>query len=165
MADKRFGTYYKLLADVLRDLKVTEAELAYVKEKQVELELLPEQVKAIHAKVFAAAIIPMIDDDFLDPMEEDKLIVLKNCLSKLGWAPGVQSAPEQTPRVPNEDMATPRQRAYLRYMGWEGDVSHFTKDEASDQINRFHERDLQAGRKLRFGDFDDLLDEEESTNL
>lgn len=73
MADKRFGTYYKLLADVLRDLKVTEAELAYVKEKQVELELLPEQVKAIHAKVFAAAIIPMIDDDFLDPMEEDKL--------------------------------------------------------------------------------------------
>lgn len=59
-------------------------------------------------------------------------------------------------------VATPKQRAYLRYMGHKGalDLS-MTNEEASALVEKYKERDKREG-KQRFGNFDQILAEEES---
>jgi len=60
--------------------------------------------------------------------------------------------------------AYPRQRAYLRYMGYKGDVTAVSVEQASELIEQFKLRDEREGKK-RFGDFDQILAEEEGKVL
>ncbi|GHV09698.1 hypothetical protein AGMMS50229_20270 [Campylobacterota bacterium] len=85
---KPISFYWDLLKTVVADLVITDDELEMVNEEKKRLNLDIEQVRAIHAKIFAVVIAKFTDDDFLDAKERDKLQRLHKCLDILGWAPG-----------------------------------------------------------------------------
>lgn len=85
----RLASYYDTLKAVLADLIVTDEELDLAKEERIRLGLNKEQIRAMHAKVYAAVIARFIDDEFLDDTEAAKLKKLTDCLRKLGWTPGM----------------------------------------------------------------------------
>jgi DNA polymerase III epsilon subunit-like protein len=46
------------------------------------------EIRAVHAKVFAAVLGEFLTDSVLDEDERQRLVLLYECLSQLGWAPG-----------------------------------------------------------------------------
>src|SRR5262249_22208543 len=46
------------------------------------------QVRAVHAKIFASVLSEFLTDSVLDEDERQRLLLLNECLSQLGWAPG-----------------------------------------------------------------------------
>jgi DNA polymerase-3 subunit epsilon len=80
--------YWDALRIVLADLEITEEEINYIIEIRKKLQLPKEKLRALHAKVFAAATCQFIADKSVDDKEVLKLKRLFQCLSKLGWAPG-----------------------------------------------------------------------------
>lgn len=88
--------YWDTLKAVLSDLTVTRGEQALLDSKRSELGLAVEQVRSLHARIFAAAIISAIEDRWLDDREASALNRLHLCLHKLGWAPGDLPAPKRS---------------------------------------------------------------------
>jgi len=80
--------YWEGLRTVLADLEITGVEQAAIIEIRSRLQIPKEQVRMLHAKAFASVICQFIEDKQLDDKEVDKLRILSQCLSKLGWAPG-----------------------------------------------------------------------------
>lgn len=80
--------YWDALTVVLSDLVVTPEELAFLEGKKRELGLRTEEIRSLHARVFAQVIAQFTEDRWLDDQEVDKLHRLHACLGKLGWAPG-----------------------------------------------------------------------------
>jgi len=80
--------YWDTLRTVVADLKITPEELEFVASERKRLGLAKEQIRVLHARAFAAAIIQFIDDQWMDDREVKKLRNLRKCLSELGWAPG-----------------------------------------------------------------------------
>jgi DNA polymerase-3 subunit epsilon len=81
-------SYWEALKTVICDLQVTEEEISYLNKKKKELDLMPEEVRGLHARAFADLISQCVEDKVLDDNECNKLRQLHQCLSKLGWAPG-----------------------------------------------------------------------------
>lgn len=82
------GVYWESLKAIIYDLQVTEEEVCYVAQKRQELGLTVDEVRALHAKAFAAVIGQFIEDRLLDDREAQKLFRLADCLRRLGWCPG-----------------------------------------------------------------------------
>ncbi len=87
-AEEALGKYWEALQAVLADLEITEQEQQYLLRRAQELRLHPEQIRMLHARVFASAIQTMIDDSWLDDEECARLRRMYQCLAELGWAPG-----------------------------------------------------------------------------
>ena len=82
------ASYWDTLMAAVADLEITEDEFETVKEERKRLNLPQEQVRMLHARIFANAISQFTDDEWLDSAETQKLHRLHGCLSELGWAPG-----------------------------------------------------------------------------
>ncbi|RJP41634.1 MAG: 3'-5' exonuclease [Phycisphaerales bacterium] len=80
--------YWDALKTVLADLDITDDELRHIVDERKRLGLDGEQVRMVHARAFAAAIAQFCSDERLDDQELVKLRRLRECLSRLGWAPG-----------------------------------------------------------------------------
>lgn len=85
---RKIASYWEALKAVVADLTVTEDEMYMIYEERKRLNLGLEQMRAMHAKIFAAVVAQFIDDEFLDGAEMKKLNMLWKCLDALGWAPG-----------------------------------------------------------------------------
>ena len=81
-------SYWEALKTVISDLDVTGEEISYLNKKKQELGLATEEVRSLHARVFADVISQSVEDRVLDDNESQTLRRLYQCLSKLGWAPG-----------------------------------------------------------------------------
>lgn len=86
---KALGAYWEALKNVLSDLRINDDDLVYITDLRNQLQLKEEQVRGLHARAFASAILQFIDDRWLDDREARKLERLHSCLRQLGWAPGL----------------------------------------------------------------------------
>lgn len=82
------AAYWDTLKTVISDLEITDAELEHVITERRRLGLTIEQVRSLHARVYASVIQEFTRDHSLDEVETGRLRRLHQCLSKLGWAPG-----------------------------------------------------------------------------
>ena len=82
------GTYWDALKTVIADLDVTDEEAAEVASERERLGLSAEQVRSMHARVYASVIQQFSADKRIDDREARQLRRLHRCLSTLGWAPG-----------------------------------------------------------------------------
>jgi len=81
-------SYWEALKTVLADLEISDEELAYVLAERKRGGLRTEQIRVLHARVFASVISQFVGDQWLDDREVSKLHRLHSCLAQLGWAPG-----------------------------------------------------------------------------
>jgi DNA polymerase-3 subunit epsilon len=81
-------SYWEALKAVLSDLAVGHEEIKYLENRRNELGLSKEEVRALHARIFADLITKSVEDRVLDDAECRTLHSLYQCLEKLGWAPG-----------------------------------------------------------------------------
>jgi DNA polymerase-3 subunit epsilon len=84
----RIHSYWEALKAVLADLAVSHEEIRYLEKKRNELGLSKEEVRALHARIFADLITKSVEDKILDDAECQTLGSLYQCLEKIGWAPG-----------------------------------------------------------------------------
>jgi len=82
------SAYWDVLRTMHADLEITDEELACVMTERQRLRLSPQQIRSVHARVFANIISQFTHDQLLDDREMEKLRRLHHCLAKLGWAPG-----------------------------------------------------------------------------
>lgn len=82
------GAYWDALKTVLSDLRVTDAEVDYLRRKQQELKLPDRAVRSLHARAFASVLDQFAEDHWLDEKEAKTIQYLYRCLERLGWAPG-----------------------------------------------------------------------------
>lgn len=87
-ASALLGAYYDAQKAVVTDLGINQEEFDYLSMEKARLGLVSEQVRVLHARVFANAISEFGADDWLDDAETAKLKALYRCLTQLGWAPG-----------------------------------------------------------------------------
>jgi hypothetical protein len=80
--------YWDALGVVLADLNITDDEVAYVAAERERGGLKEEQIRVLHARAFTSVISQFTSDQWLDDREIGKLRRLRQCLSRLGWAPG-----------------------------------------------------------------------------
>jgi len=80
--------YWETLLAAVADCTMSAAEVQELRRLQRELGLRPEHLRALHAKVFANAIMYTSSDAWLDDSESKSLKQLFGCLNQLGWAPG-----------------------------------------------------------------------------
>jgi DNA polymerase III subunit epsilon len=96
--------YWESLKAVLTDLRISSTELEHLVELRGRSGVADEQVRSIHARVFAEAISHYVDDDWLDNEEWEKLHRLHECLGLLGWAPGDRPSPASlSPQAPGSE--------------------------------------------------------------
>jgi DNA polymerase-3 subunit epsilon len=86
--DVRMRTYYQALVAALFDLDVTDDEAHELEMLREQLRLTTEDVRALHAHIFAGAILMFVSDQHLEEGERRYLATLRGALSRLGWAPG-----------------------------------------------------------------------------
>lgn len=82
------SAYWDVIRTVVADLDIADEETQSVQDERNRLGLTVEQIRSVHAKAFASAIVQFIEDKSIDQKEVAKLQRLHRCLSKLGWAPG-----------------------------------------------------------------------------
>lgn len=80
--------YFNLVKTIVYDLSVSDDEITDAADTLLALGLSKEQIRSIHARIFAMAIKQFNDDQWFDDIEVKKLHLLWKCLDKLGWAPG-----------------------------------------------------------------------------
>lgn len=85
---KKTAMYWESLKAVVADLILTDEEIIEMEQLRDKLNLKPEIMRAMHAKVYMGVMAQFIDDDFLDNTEARKLNLLWDTLRRLGWAPG-----------------------------------------------------------------------------
>lgn len=88
MPSNPLAEYWDALKAALADFQITDDELCDLQRKKSELQLKDEQVRMLHARLFAGVIGEFIADKWLDGRECKVLHRVHSCLSKLGWAPG-----------------------------------------------------------------------------
>lgn len=59
-------TYWDALKTVIADLRVTDAEVRYLEEKKLELQLPPERIRVLHARAFMNVLSRFSTDEWLD---------------------------------------------------------------------------------------------------
>lgn len=84
----KMARYLEGVLDVAADLRLDDDELTMMEALKRELELPPDVVRAVHAKVFWGMLSRYVEDSRLDPAEASHLKDLHRVLSQLGWAPG-----------------------------------------------------------------------------
>lgn len=82
------STYWEALKAAVSDLSISDEELAELLAIREQYGIAPEQVRALHARIFSAVTVRFSDDNDVDNLEVQKLRRLRQCLSQLGWAPG-----------------------------------------------------------------------------
>jgi DNA polymerase III epsilon subunit family exonuclease len=82
------ASYWDSLKAVIADLDVSDEEAAALASERQSLGLSVEQVRSLHARVYASVIQQFAADRRIDDTEARRLRRLHVCLSKLGWAPG-----------------------------------------------------------------------------
>ncbi len=80
--------YLEAVLDVVADLRLEPEEEARITALRRELELPPDVVRAVHAKVFWGMLSRYIEDTRIDRDEASYLHRMRGMLSRLGWAPG-----------------------------------------------------------------------------
>ncbi len=85
---RAMGLYWDALRTVLADMRVTDAEIEYLKQKKLELGLKDEEVRVVHARAFTGVISQFVGHDWLGSRECMMMHRLYRCLSEAGWAPG-----------------------------------------------------------------------------
>ena len=86
--------YGQLLTVALSDTALTEQEAHALQAFRASHTLAASQVRAMHAQVFAAAILLFCQDGLIDDGEVRYLRRLRQALSDAGWAPGDEPALE-----------------------------------------------------------------------
>lgn len=84
----RLREYLNLVLQQVADLQVSDVELSQTIARRDELGILPEEMRAIHARVFGGMISRYSEDRRIDDLESSYLRRLRDCLDALGWAPG-----------------------------------------------------------------------------
>lgn len=82
-------TYWDALKAAVADLAISDEELADLLTIRKQFDIAPEQVRAVHARIFASVTARFAEDNHVDAAEVEKLRRLHECLSILGWAPGM----------------------------------------------------------------------------
>lgn len=85
---RALGLYFDALQAVVADGQVTAPEADHLDTLKRHFGLSTEQVRSLHARLFATLIALYADDAWLAESEADSLRKLHGCLSHLGWAPG-----------------------------------------------------------------------------
>jgi DNA polymerase III subunit epsilon len=93
--------YWEALKAALGDLEISDDEFHCLAQKRRSLRIPQEQVRVLHARLFASVLNRFAEDKWLDEHECETLARLYRCLSKLGWAPGEST--RQVPRTPLDD--------------------------------------------------------------
>lgn len=83
-----FRQYANAVQEAIADLTVEEWEQHFVASVRAKLKLTDEQVRAVHAFVFAEFLIGCAEDGIVDPEESENIPKLASCLQALGWRPG-----------------------------------------------------------------------------
>lgn len=83
--------YGQMLTVALADTSFSQAEADALRRFRSSRGLTTEQVRAMHAQVFAAAILLFCQDGRIDEAEVAYLQRLRSALSVAGWAPGEQA--------------------------------------------------------------------------
>ncbi len=84
----KVARYLEGVLDVAADLRLDDDELTMMQELQRELDLPPDMIRAVHAKVFWGMLSRYVEDSRIDRAEASHLNDLREVLSRLGWAPG-----------------------------------------------------------------------------
>jgi len=82
------GKYWDALKAAMADLRISEDELAFLRDIKQSLDIKDEHVRMLHARLFSAVISEFIGDKWLDAKEARVLHRVHSCLRELGWAPG-----------------------------------------------------------------------------
>jgi hypothetical protein len=82
------GEYWDALTAALSDLAVTPDELQYLCRKQAALSLTDNELRWLHARVFAGILADMCQDKAVTSDEVWALSNVTTALRGLGWAPG-----------------------------------------------------------------------------
>lgn len=80
--------YFDELLDAAADLELSDEELCRLEQVRTESALPPDEVRAVHAKVFFGMLARYVEDSRVDAVEVSRLHRLHGLLSRLGWAPG-----------------------------------------------------------------------------
>lgn len=83
-----FRSYEAVVTDAILDMKVSDTERRQVQNAQVQLGLTDEQIRAVHAHVFAQHLISATADGEFTDGDFDAMGQLNECLRVLGAAPG-----------------------------------------------------------------------------
>ncbi|MGE0788050.1 MAG: exonuclease domain-containing protein [Sandaracinaceae bacterium] len=83
--------YLEEVLDAVADLELTEAEVADLEASRSTLGLEPDEVRAVHAKVFFGMLARFVEDARVDIAEVARLRQLHALLGRLGWAPGEEA--------------------------------------------------------------------------
>lgn len=79
--------YWKAVIDVLVDGTIDEVELAMLHRLQRERLLREDQIRAVHARIYAERLLELAADDALTDPEIASLATLRHGLGTIGWAP------------------------------------------------------------------------------
>jgi len=85
---KSIAKYWDVLKTILADLRIDDEEMDQITKLRNSFGLKEEQVRMLHARAFASAIMQFTDDRWLSDREAIALQRLYGCLRQLGWAPG-----------------------------------------------------------------------------
>ncbi len=85
----RVREYLDALTVAVADLQLTDYEIETLSDKRKELDLAPDELRAVHGRVFAALLSETLADSSVSEPEWDQLRRLHGCLKQLGWAPGL----------------------------------------------------------------------------
>jgi DNA polymerase III epsilon subunit family exonuclease len=80
--------YFDAALTAVADLQIDPDELLYVAKVQEESGLSKSELRAVHARLFAAMLDRYTEDRYLDVGEAANLRSLSRALKELGWAPG-----------------------------------------------------------------------------
>ncbi len=79
--------YWHALVDALVDGVLAESELTSLRDMQTAMALSQEQIRSVHARVFADRLREAAEDDSLTDQELKALSSLRQELAAIGWAP------------------------------------------------------------------------------
>jgi DNA polymerase-3 subunit epsilon len=80
--------YWDELTTVLSDLEISRMEIKAIEDVKREFELSEDEVRGMHARIFADLLIQTSADKVIDSDERDRIRRIHRCLKTLGWAPG-----------------------------------------------------------------------------
>jgi DNA polymerase III epsilon subunit family exonuclease len=85
----RVQEYLDALMASVADLELSDAELSELGVKRAHLALSPDELRAVHGRVFASMLSEVLADSTITDVEWQRLRRLHACLQQLGWAPGM----------------------------------------------------------------------------
>jgi len=86
----RVREYLDAVIVSVADLELTAEEIDGLARKRAQLNLTPDELRAVHGRVFAAMLSEALADSSITETEWQRLGQLHECLRELGWAPGAE---------------------------------------------------------------------------